>query len=156
MNSHTLSFYCDKILAACDNTTFCGVVDSRDLLKAYNAVRPCAWTTNVLAVNVDNQHWFVIIWKDNSLYMLDPLNVDVSEYNKPFADFVTKKYQHSYYEFNCRLQSLSSSLCGAFCLYFVYCVCLLRQTVAELEGRLHSVNLNDSLIVEWLEELDKS
>lgn len=155
MNSHTLSFYCYKILNSIANTNFCGIVDSKDLLKAYNSVKPCTWTSNVFAVNHNNEHWFVIIFKRGSLYTLDPLNVDIWHYNKSFADFVCKKYMHKYFEMNKRVQSLSSSLCGIFCLYFVYGFCVEGKTVGELENKLHNVSLNDSLVSRWFEEINE-
>ena len=157
MNSVTLSYWLNR-MARIAGFSFCGVFDASDICDTLSQVTSDCISNRdyVFCINFDNLHWFLLIlrWQEyKTLYLFDSLNVDLQHYDARLAQFVQEHFGNHFIELRARAQTLSSRLCGHFCLYYVYSFCVLRLPISQIEIRLNNPVNNDSLITDWYSSL---
>jgi hypothetical protein len=108
---------------------------------------------STIVANFENKHWFVIMRRSGNIYMLDPLCIDLAHYSESAGHYVNQHYPGSFHTLHFPVQTLRSTLCGEFCLYFVFAFHLQHLSLVEIEDRLSNLLLNDRLIGNWFSAL---
>lgn len=138
--------------------SFCGVFDASDVCDALTQLTSdCIRNRDyVFCINFKNLHWFLLILRWNeckTLYLFDSLHVDLQHYNARLAQFVQDHFGTHFIELRARAQTLSSRLCGHFCLYYAYSFCVAHLPISQIEVRLNEPVNNDALISDWYSSL---
>jgi len=117
-------------------------------------------TKFVCIVNSDESssqgtHWLCFLKKsDTVLEFFDSMGLNVDSYGKYFTDFVNRMNCHFQFS-RVRIQSLNSSLCGEYCLYYV----LRRIEGPNFDEVLSTMTINfhrnDEIVTEYIFRLVK-
>jgi len=125
----------------CDtHTHFLGVF-ALDQIPSFFSQYPCAYVANTDPSSQKGQHW-VAFYHDSPTHLefFDSYGQTPQAYNFPFPSNLSSLKYNSF-----PLQSFSSSVCGQYCIFFVY----QRSHNCSLASIVHSLQLirNPDLLV---------
>lgn len=143
----------NQLLSVLDNikkrkSFYVDVISSNELYKI-RSKRAVAVIVNTDPSWKPGQHWVALFKPENgSLEVFDSYGRLLSEYNKYFTDLYEMKPVE-----NCStLQSVNSSTCGLFCLYFLYHRINGVSFTTIVDKFFCNKRLNDRLVIRFYKE----
>ena len=161
MIQSTLVHWLKSIALNSENTCFNCVTDCTDLVPAIQTIlsQTKANRRHLVAANYENEHWLLVIVHSGpvdhviskaKILFMDPLRLDPVFYSKALATYIKNSiHPRNFLELSFPVQSLQSSLCGVFVIYFAYAYCKLRQDLPSIERQLSSLSSSDQLVAQW-------
>lgn len=113
MDSLQLSTICNQLLG----TDFEGVFASNNLPTGNNPNR--SFIINTDSKNLPGQHWIAVIIRDNVGYVFDSLSMIPPPLR--LTNWMNQRYHQWNYNKR-RVQPIDSTLCGVYCIHFLYYV----------------------------------
>ena len=126
------------------------VVCGRDELPLIVGRRPAVYIINTLPTyDVRVGHWLCCVFPDsvagNSVIFFDSLGKRISNYHREIEYFIKSNSFIVKYCVNFRIQSLYSSRCGEYCVYFLMKI-ISRMNYSLLVDRM--INISENRLVE--------
>lgn len=111
--------------------------------------KPCLIVCNTDPSNKPGKHWLLFFFKHDSVDFFDSLGKPLSNYGKPFVNFV-KRYSHNMNCSKIRTQPLNSDFCGQFCLFYALQKVVMKKSMSEIITMLNE--MDSSAVLKTVQE----
>ncbi len=127
---------------------FQGVFPS-DRLPIKVAHYPSAIVANVDPYGKPGTHWCAFYITQDHGYFMDSYGMRPQDYTEAFKDFLDRNCKQWTYNTNC-LQSLNSTVCGQYCLYFLLLRCRHFSSEQILSRFSKNTQRNDRFVYRYI------
>ena len=110
---------------------------------------PKSFVVNTDPMELPCTHWIAIYFNEQMKEFFDSYGKHPIHYNKHFSDFMNRnavEWEHN----KIQLQSAFSSVCGQYCIYFLYHRCRKRSMSSIANSFVNDKLRNDQLVYDFV------